>query len=47
MISLFISFAVDKLIGKLYPVFGVLLIVMAAAVIGGITAYRLSCISDA
>ncbi len=27
---------IDKLIGKLYPVFGVLLIVMAAAVIGGI-----------
>ena len=27
---------IDKLIGKLYPVFGVLLIVMAVAVIGGI-----------
>ena len=27
---------IDKLIGKLYPIFGVLLIVMAAAVIGGI-----------
>ena len=27
---------IDKLIGKLYPVFGVLLIVMAGAVIGGI-----------
>lgn len=27
---------IDKLIGRLYPVFGVLLIVMAAAVIGGI-----------
>ena len=27
---------IDKLIGKLYPVFGVLLIVMAAAVLGGI-----------
>ena len=27
---------IDKLIGKLYPVFGVLLIVMAAVVIGGI-----------
>lgn len=27
---------IDKLIGKLYPVFGVLLIVMACAVIGGI-----------
>lgn len=27
---------IDKLIGKLYPVFGVLLIIMAAAVIGGI-----------
>jgi len=27
---------IDKLIGKLYPVFGVLLIVMATAVIGGI-----------
>ena len=27
---------IDKLIGKLYPVFGILLIVMAAAVIGGI-----------
>lgn len=27
---------IDKLIGKLYPVFGVLLIVMAAAVMGGI-----------
>ncbi len=27
---------IDKLIGKLYPVFGVLLITMAAAVIGGI-----------
>ena len=27
---------IDKLIGKLYPVFGVLLMVMAAAVIGGI-----------
>ncbi len=27
---------IDKLIGKLYPVFGVLLILMAAAVIGGI-----------
>ena len=27
---------IDRLIGKLYPVFGVLLIVMAAAVIGGI-----------
>lgn len=27
---------IDKLIGKLYPVFGVLLIVMAAAVIGGV-----------
>ncbi len=27
---------IDKLIGKFYPVFGVLLIVMAAAVIGGI-----------
>ena len=27
---------IDKLIGKLYPVFGVLLIVMAATVIGGI-----------
>ena len=28
--------SIDKLIGKLYPIFGVLLIVMAAAVIGGI-----------
>ena len=27
---------IDKLIGRLYPVFGVLLIIMAAAVIGGI-----------
>ena len=27
---------IDKLIGKLYPIFGILLIVMAAAVIGGI-----------
>ena len=27
---------IDKLIGKLYPIFGVLLMVMAAAVIGGI-----------
>ena len=27
---------IDKLIGKLYPIFGVLLIVMAAAVIGGV-----------
>ena len=27
---------IDKLIGRLYPVFGVLLIVMAAAVIGGV-----------
>ena len=27
---------IDKLIGKLYPVFGILLIVMAGAVIGGI-----------
>ncbi len=27
---------IDKLIGKLYPVFGILLMVMAAAVIGGI-----------
>ena len=27
---------IDKLIGRLYPIFGVLLIVMAAAVIGGI-----------
>ena len=27
---------IDKLIGKLYPIFGVLLIVMAVAVIGGI-----------
>ena len=27
---------IDKVIGKLYPIFGVLLIVMAAAVIGGI-----------
>ena len=27
---------IDKLIGKLYPVFGVLLVVMAAAVLGGI-----------
>lgn len=27
---------IDKLIGKLYPVFGVLLIIMAAAVIGGV-----------
>ncbi len=27
---------IDKLIGKLYPVFGILLIVMAASVIGGI-----------
>ena len=27
---------IDKLIGKLYPVFGVLLIIMAAAVMGGI-----------
>ena len=27
---------IDKLIGKLYPVFGVLLLVMAGAVIGGI-----------
>ena len=27
---------IDKLIGKLYPIFGVLLIIMAAAVIGGI-----------
>lgn len=27
---------IDKLIGKLYPVFGILLITMAAATIGGI-----------
>ena len=27
---------IDKLIGKLYPIFGILLIIMAAAVIGGI-----------
>ena len=27
---------IDKLIGKIYPIFGVLLIIMAAAVIGGI-----------
>lgn len=27
---------IDKLIGRLYPVFGILLIVMAASVIGGI-----------
>ena len=26
---------IDKLIGKLYPIFGILLITMAVAVIGG------------
>ena len=31
---------IDKLIGKLYPVFGVLLIVMAAAVIGAISGFH-------